>query len=140
MYSREERNRAIHLYLKYDRCIAYVIRELGYPNYRTLKKWYAEYQQQLIDGTENEPCKMKPRFTEEEINTAVGHYLERGKNYTRTVKALGYPSRETLREWVAEIAPEERKIRKNRMQYSQEDKLKAVSDFCFRKESVSVVA
>ena len=140
MYSREERNKAIHLYLKYDKCIADVIRILGYPNYRTLKDWYAEYQQQLIDGTENEPCKVKPAFTDEEISTVVKHYIENGKNYTRTVKTLGYPSRETLRKWVREIAPEERKILKSRIQYSQEDKLKAVSDFCYREETVSTVA
>ncbi|WP_409227059.1 IS3 family transposase [Gudongella sp. SC589] len=140
MYSREERNRAIHLYLKYDKCIADVIRVLGYPNYRTLKDWYAEYQQQLIDGTENEPCKVKPKFTDKEVSTAVKHYLENGKNYTRTVKTLGYPSRETLRKWVREIAPEERKIIKSRIQYSQEDKIRAVSDFCYREETTSTVA
>jgi len=140
MYSREERNRAIHLYLKYDKCIADVIRDLGYPNYRTLKKWYAEYQQQLLDGTEKDPCKMKPRYTEEEIGMAVEYYLERGKNCSRTVKALGYPSRETLRKWVAEIAPEERKIGRSNVQYSQEYKLNAVSELYFRKESATVVA
>src|SRR5665648_125101 len=121
MYSREERNRAIHLYLKHNKCVADVIRVLGYPNYRTLKDWYAEYQQQLVDGSENYPCKVKPKFTEEDINTAVEYYVRNGKNYTRTVKTLGYPSRETLRKWVAQIAPEERKIFKNRIQYSQED-------------------
>ena len=140
MYSREERNRAIHLYLKYDKCISDVIRELGYPNYRTLKIRYTEYQQQLIDGTENDPCKMKPRFTEAEINKAVEYYLERGKNYSRTVKALWYPSRETLRKWVVEIAPEERKTGRSSVQYSQEDKLEAVAELYFRNESASVVA
>lgn len=83
---------------------------------------------------------MKPRYTEEEISKAVEYYLERGKNCSRTVKALGYPSRETLRKWVAEIAPEERKTSRSSVQYSQEDKLKAVSDFYFRKESASIVA
>ena len=97
MYSREERTKAIKLYIKYDHCVADVIRELGYPNYNTLKKWYQEYQQQLLDGTEEEPCRMKPRFTDEEIHQAVQYYLERGKNYSRTIRALGYPSRETLR-------------------------------------------
>jgi len=35
---------------------------------------------------------MKPRYNEAEISKAVEYYLERGKNYSRTVKALGYPS------------------------------------------------
>lgn len=135
-----ERNRVIHLYLKYNKCTVDVIRELGYPNYRTSKNWYVEYQQQLIDSTENNRCKVKPRYTQEEISKAVEYYLERGKNYSRTVKALGYPSREILRKWVVEVVPEERKTSKSSVQYSQEDKLKAVSELHFRKESASVVA
>jgi len=31
MYSREERMKVIELYIKYDKIIADVIRELGYP-------------------------------------------------------------------------------------------------------------
>ncbi len=140
MYSREERMKAIHLYLKYDYCIAGVIRELGYPNYRTLKKWYAQYQKESISGIEIYPCKMKARFTDEEISTAVTYYLERGKNYSRTIRALGYPSRPTLRKWVTGTRPEEIKIHKSGVEYSQDDKLEAVSDFCFRKSSALVVA
>ena len=31
-YSREQRGRAVGLYVKYERCAADVIRELGYPS------------------------------------------------------------------------------------------------------------
>lgn len=31
MYSKEDREKAIMLYIKYDKCAADVIRELGYP-------------------------------------------------------------------------------------------------------------
>ena len=41
---------------------------------------------------------------------------------------------------VAEIAPEERKTGRSSVQYSQEDKLEAVSELYFRNESASVVA
>lgn len=39
MYSREERMKAIELYIKYDKCIADVVRELGYPG----PNWYEAY-------------------------------------------------------------------------------------------------
>ena len=39
MYSREERTKAIELYIKYDRCAADVARELGYPDRKSLVSW-----------------------------------------------------------------------------------------------------
>jgi putative transposase len=39
MYSREERVKAIELYIKYDRCAADVTRELGYPDRKSLVSW-----------------------------------------------------------------------------------------------------
>jgi putative transposase len=43
MYSKEERETAILLYIKYDKCAADVIRELGYPDRKTLAGWYKTY-------------------------------------------------------------------------------------------------
>ncbi len=39
MYSKEEREKAIRLYIKYGKCTTYEIRELGYPDRKTLVKW-----------------------------------------------------------------------------------------------------
>jgi hypothetical protein len=39
MYSKEEREKAIKLYIKYNKCAADVIHELGYPDRNTLVKW-----------------------------------------------------------------------------------------------------
>lgn len=36
MYSKEEREKAIKLYIKYGKCAADVIRKLGYPDRKTL--------------------------------------------------------------------------------------------------------
>lgn len=36
MYALEDRKRAVELYLKYGRHAAPVMRELGYPNYKSL--------------------------------------------------------------------------------------------------------
>ena len=43
MYSREQRVKAIALYIKYDKSIADVIRELGYPSTNLLPRWYKAY-------------------------------------------------------------------------------------------------
>jgi transposase-like protein len=43
MYSREERVKAIELYIKYDRCAADVASELGYPDRKSLVSWYEAY-------------------------------------------------------------------------------------------------
>ena len=41
-YSREQRDRAVDLYIKYERCAADVIHELGYPSKVALLSWYAD--------------------------------------------------------------------------------------------------
>lgn len=41
-YGREQRDRAVDLYIKYERCAADVIRELGHPGKGALLSWYAD--------------------------------------------------------------------------------------------------
>ncbi len=50
MYSREERMKAIELYIKYDRCAADVARELGYPDRKSLVSWYEAYLEEQETG------------------------------------------------------------------------------------------
>ncbi len=50
MYSREERMKAIELYIKYDRCAADVTRELGYPDRKSLVSWYEAYLEEQETG------------------------------------------------------------------------------------------
>ncbi|MBL3909495.1 integrase [Bifidobacterium longum] len=38
-YTREQRQRAVELYVKYEGCAADVIRELGYPSREALRMW-----------------------------------------------------------------------------------------------------
>jgi len=45
MYSYEDRIKAVELYVKYDLSAADTIRELGYPDYKTLVQWYKEHQE-----------------------------------------------------------------------------------------------
>ena len=44
MYTLEERQRAVDLYLKYGRKASIVISELGYPDRKMLPKWVREFK------------------------------------------------------------------------------------------------
>ncbi|EBH6783861.1 transposase, partial [Salmonella enterica] len=44
MYSKAERLRAIELYFKFGRKITSVIRELGYPTERNLRRWVQAWE------------------------------------------------------------------------------------------------
>ena len=50
-YSKEQRDRAVDLYIKYEHCAADVIRELGYPSKVALLSWYAgRLEEERTDG------------------------------------------------------------------------------------------
>ena len=55
-YSREQRDRAVDLYIKYERCAADVIRELGYPSKGVLLSWYADRLEECVCSIESGPC------------------------------------------------------------------------------------
>lgn len=42
-YTREQRQRAVELYVKYEGCAADVIRELGYPSREALRMWHRDW-------------------------------------------------------------------------------------------------
>ena len=49
------------------------------------------------------------KYSEEQKQLAVDHYLNHDRCIAGTVKALGYPCRGTLTSWIGELAPETRK-------------------------------
>ena len=91
MYSYEDRMKAVKLYIKYDFSATDTIRELGYPNRKMLVRWYKEYKE---TGDLHKQYIKCPKYTPEQIKAAVDYYLEHGRNITRSVRALGYPSRD----------------------------------------------
>ena len=100
MYTYEDRMKAVNLYLKYDMSIAAVIRELGYPSRGMLYQWYAEFKENgKLRGDSNHGYS---KYSAEKRNQAVKYYLEHGKSLSRTIKALGFPKRTALRDWVHE--------------------------------------
>lgn len=140
MYSYEERIKAVKLFIKYDNSIASVIRELGYPSRNMLLRWYAEYKE---NGKLHKSYKKAVRFTEKQKLYAVQYYIKHGKNASKTVKVLGYPSRQTLINWLDEAFPTRKKrcLSKNSMvECPQETKEQAVIDFCARQGTAQQIA
>ena len=93
MYSREKRKKAIELYIKYDKCAADVNHELGYPDRKTLTRWYKDYVRTGLYWEGYTRCQ-RSKYSLGQKETAVEYYLEHGRNLSRTVRALGYPSRD----------------------------------------------
>src|SRR5690606_9358319 len=102
VYSREERMKAVKLYFQYDRQVAPVLRELGYPSRGALRRWVAEFEAtgDVHAGYRRE--RHPSKYSEAQKRAAVDYYLTHGRNLQKTVRALGYPNRDTLRQWLNE--------------------------------------
>ena len=140
MYTREQKIKAVELWLKYDKCEADVINELGYPSHKMLTRWYKDLQQEMESGIIRNRFDRYSPHTRQQQQAAVQYYLERGRCLSRTIRALGYPSRAVLIKWCDELAPGQRKRRSSVMQYSQKQKKDAVIDLCSRRGSAKAVA
>lgn len=111
-YSKEQRDRAVDLYIRYERCAADVIHELGYPGRGMLPVWYRERLEEERTGRQSARGKRYRRYTDEQKQAAVDHYLGHGRRLKRTMRALGYPkSHELLTAWIDELAPGRRRLR-----------------------------
>ena len=55
-YTREQRQRAVELYVKYECCAADVIRELGYPSREALRMWHRDWLDECVCSIESGPC------------------------------------------------------------------------------------
>ncbi|HHW27501.1 MAG TPA: transposase [Firmicutes bacterium] len=144
VYSLEDRMKAVDLYFKYGGGSAAVRRELGYPSKRALKLWVREYKS---TGALHEKYYgvHRPKYSEEQKQAAVDYYLEHGRSLRRSVDALGYPNRETLRQWLDEAIPDRRGLRGRRslqpkVELTCEQKEEAVLDLCSRDGPAKEVA
>lgn len=140
MYSVEERQKAVDLYLKYGRNAALTIRELGYPNRHALIQWVREYEK---TGELHGKLAGHRGYSEEEKRKAVDFYLEHGKQIKYTLKTLGYPGRTTLKLWIDELAPGNRRVfegNSTQTRYPDVDKGKAVAALISREGSAAQVA
>jgi transposase-like protein len=138
MFSYEDRLRAVQLYIKLGRRIGLTIRQLGYPTKNALKSWHREYEQRL-----DLPAGYvrQPRYPQARKERAVRHYLEHGRCIAATIRALGYPSRSLLSEWLQELNPQERTgIVGRSRELTPAAKQTAVIALCMRPASAQVVA
>jgi putative transposase len=141
MYSYEERLRAVELYLKYGRRMKAAIRELGYPTKNSLKAWCEEFEE--TGDVQAGYIRSQPKYSEEQKNAAIEHYVNHGRCIAFTRQVLGYPSRQKLSEWVGERYPETRKsIVRNvgKPAASLASKRAAVYELCTREGSAQDVA
>lgn len=133
MYSEADRNRAIELYFKYGRKVASVVRELGYPTERNLRRWVREWEDNA--GNLNR-FPRKRRYTEDKKRAAVEHYLTHGCCLAFTRRALGYPCSALLVRWIDELYPGRRRIFTSIQNpcapFSPQVKQQAVKDLCTR--------
>ena len=111
-YSRQQWDRAVGLYIRYECCAADAIHELGYPSKEALRMWYRERLEEERAGVLSRRGGRQRRYSEEQKCAAVDHYLECGRRLSRTMRMLGYPeSKELLMAWIDELAPGRRRLR-----------------------------
>ncbi len=119
-HTQEEKQAAIDLYIASGHSPSAVKNALGYPDASTLSRWYNDH---LRRGYVRGPEKWPGKFTEEQKRAAVEHYFSTGKNGSKTVRELGYPSRALLSRWIDELAPGMRKTTKPHKRFSDEERM-----------------
>ena len=83
------------------------------------------------------------KYTAEQIQVAVQHYLDHDRCIASTLRALGYPCRELLTAWIDEFHPEVRRRivgRAPNVQHSPAIKNAAVVEFCTRTTNAQTIA
>lgn len=141
MFTEADRIRAIELYFKYGRKITAVIRELGYPTERNLRRWVRAWE---ASGGDISCLPRKERYSDAQKHAAVDHYLTHGCCLAYTRRALGYPCSALLIRWLDELHPGKRLIftgtQNPNAPFSPEVKRQAVRDLCTRSESARNIA
>lgn len=141
MYSYEDRIRAVKLYIKLGKRLKATIRQLGYPTKNSLIGWYREYQESrdLQVGY----VRSRHKYSAQQRQIAVQHFLDHDRCIASTMKALGYPCRGTLTMWIDELHPQVRQRivgRAPNIQHPLELKNAAVIELCTRKTSAKEIA
>jgi len=141
MYSYEERIRAVKLYIKLGKRLKATILQLGYPTKNSLISWYREYveERDLCAGY----SRSTQKFSAEQKQQAVQHFLGHDRCIASTIKALGYPCRKTLKDWIDELHPDVRKRvvgRSANIEHSPQLKQAAVIELCTRQTNAQEIA
>jgi transposase InsO family protein/transposase-like protein len=140
MYSYDDKIRAVELYIKLGKRIRATIRHLGFPTKNALRGWYREYERR---GDLARGFHRTPKYSMEQQQAAVDHFLHHGRCIEFTRKALGYPCRCVLRSWIYQRYPDlcQRIVgRSSAAPRPLEVKQAAVIAFCTRQGKASAIA
>jgi len=99
VYSIEEKRKAVQLYIDSNFSERIVINNLGYPSPNALRQWHREYTK---TGMLHCKVERQQRYSQEQIKTAIAHYDEHDGSIIATCRALGYPNRNTMSQWIRE--------------------------------------
>lgn len=108
MYSYDEKIKAISVLKNVGFNYKEAVNILGYPNSGVLRKWAKEYKEKgdFLKETKSIFYFSKDKeYSIDEKKRAVAFYLENGKNISRTIRCLGYPTRFLLKAWINIYAP-----------------------------------
>ena len=89
MYSYDERLRAVDLYVKLGKRSRATIRQWGYPTKNSLRHWYQEFLE--CGDLKADYVRSKPKYSVEQKDVAIEHYMNHGRCFSATLEALGYP-------------------------------------------------
>lgn len=101
MFTEEQKIRTIELYFKYGKKLA-----PSYANWATLRKEICGVDPFMeAGGGSKESIRHKHRYSDEQKQVAVEHYLNHGCCTAFTSRTLGYPCTDMLARWVNERSP-----------------------------------
>lgn len=126
MYTYEQRMTAVNLYFKYYHKDTAVIQERGYPNRHVLVQWLNEYEA-TEDLHQSSKLRKKSKYSEEQKQAALKFYRDYSRSITLTINMLGYPEKNTFKQWLNEAFPDRKKycvFGGGMVEYSQEKKSK----------------
>lgn len=136
MHAREQRVRAVELYIKYGPEATATTGELGYPSRVQLRSWHREYVRE--GGTL--PERSMGRYTQGQKRAAVEHHPGHGRCNAHARRELGYPkSTQKLAEWTGGLAPGARRTSEPRA-FDAREKASAVEALASRDGSAQEVA
>lgn len=141
MYSYEERIRAVKLYIKLGGRLGLTIRKWGYPTKNSLISWYREYERE--QDLQVSYTRTSGKYSAEQKQFAVMHYLDHDQCIASTLRALGYPCRDLLTRWIDELHPQLRRRMVGRaanVQHPPETKNAAVVKLCTRTTNALTIA
>ena len=134
MYDLKTIKKTLKLLHKYDCQFAKTSRETGIKT-RTIRRSYNCEKAGLPLSVRPFVHTKKGKRTSEQMKQVCDYYFEHGENISNAVKKFGYPSISCLKLWVKKdkrYKKPKRKIKVNKNNYSEDDKIAIVKEFVNR--------